>query len=64
MSRMYSYVLSLLLSSLRSGGSDLRRRAASLDQQEVRFSVDNFNSYVKDIQSLFFQKAVIFSRFG
>lgn len=36
---MYTYVLSLLLSSLRSGGSDLRRRAASLDQQEVTLLV-------------------------
>ncbi|VDM09944.1 unnamed protein product [Wuchereria bancrofti] len=39
MSRMYSYVLSLLLSSLRSGGSDLRRRAASLDQQEILIEI-------------------------
>ncbi|VDK70545.1 unnamed protein product [Litomosoides sigmodontis] len=39
MSRMYTYVLSLLLSSLRSGGSDLRRRAASLDQQEILIEI-------------------------
>ncbi|VDM99508.1 unnamed protein product [Thelazia callipaeda] len=39
MSRMYSYVLSLLLSSLRSGGCDLRRRAASLDQQEILIEI-------------------------
>uniref|UniRef100_A0A915PPY9 Phosphatidylinositol 3-kinase catalytic subunit type 3 n=1 Tax=Setaria digitata TaxID=48799 RepID=A0A915PPY9_9BILA len=38
-SRMYGYVLSLLLSSLRSGGSDLRRRAASLDQQEILIEI-------------------------
>uniref|UniRef100_A0A8R1TLU1 Phosphatidylinositol 3-kinase catalytic subunit type 3 n=2 Tax=Onchocerca TaxID=6281 RepID=A0A8R1TLU1_ONCVO len=38
-SRMYTYVLSLLLSSLRSGGSDLRRRAASLDQQEILIEI-------------------------
>ncbi|VDN37119.1 unnamed protein product [Gongylonema pulchrum] len=39
MSRMYSYVLSLLISSLRSGGSDLRRRATSIDQQEILIEI-------------------------